>query len=223
MNFEINGKKYKVIKPNRKIEDEANKTYLSEFNRALKDGCMLAASMDSFLKEHKIWDVEKENKIAEMRSELGVIEKILTEEGGISLDEAKIKAEEAQMLRMQILNTVSYKKQYDDITVEKLADDAKFNHLVSQCTLNEDGTKAFASYEAFMNSEDEDLGGQAAYELGRVLYGDLLEFYSELPENKFLIDYGFIDKNLKPIGDNKEEIKFKPFTSEAGEPVTPMK
>ena len=220
--FKVEDKEYRIVEPGKKVRAEAQKIYMETFYNAIypkgdQKPAILNEALPKFLKEHGVWDQEKENKIEELKKEVVELEKIF-EEGGISLEQAEQKAYELRDKRLQILSISSYKSSYSDLTAENVAEDAKFNYILSQCLVDGEGKKVFESHEAFMSAEDvnEELIETAAIILSSVLNGDLMEFYKGLTENKFLLDYGFVDENLQKKG---EEKKFKPFLDKEGKPV----
>ena len=105
--------------------------------------------------------------------------------------------------RAQMRELISVKTNLDTHTAEGQADNAKFNYLVYACTLNkETQTKYFNSYEDYMERSSEEAAVLAAQNLANMIYGLEANYEHKLPENEFLINYKFVNKDLRFI--NKE-------------------
>ena len=90
------------------------------------------------------------------------------------------------------------KNNLDNNTAEGQADNAKFNYLVSCCVVYKDTNEPyFKGYEDFINKASSAVAIQGSFKLGNIIYGLSEDFEKELPENKFLTEYGFIDDNLR--------------------------
>jgi len=96
------------------------------------------------------------------------------------------------------------RSQLDNMTAEGQMENEAFNYLVSQCLVyNKDGVehKFFASYEEFLASDESNVAIEASRKLASLIY-DIGENYEKsLVENKFLLEYGFVDDDLRFIND----------------------
>lgn len=215
--FEYNGKQYKVVVPNLSVEAEAKKIYMSEYSKALKSGMIPRDRLDDKLKELGILSQEDYDKMEKIRGEIVELLKPL-KTGGIKLKEMREKAVKAQQLRLQLYGMISYRTKYDDMCAESIADDARFNFLVYSCLLEADNKRVFNSYEEWQACTDADFLSKAAAELGNILYPDRGNIFADLPENQFLVNYGFYTKDLSPV-DAPKEPDFVPFLDDEDKPV----
>jgi len=123
--------------------------------------------------------------------------------GGIRASEAKDIAIDIRKNRIQLRDLIAERNALDTNTVEGQAENARFNCLVSLCLVdNETGKPVYKNMDDYLeNSTDEEafLGAQT---LAQMMYGLDKDFEKKLPENKFLVDYGFANENLHLI--NKE-------------------
>lgn len=225
--FEYDGKQYYVEHPTPTVHAEADKMYNTTMIKIINspDGCLLKAGMDDFLKENRVWDPEKEQQISEIVIQMDEYTETL-EKGGISLKQAKQVALDLRMVRMQYYSLIAYKNQYYSLTAESHADNAKFNYLVSQCLMNDDGTKVYKSYKDYSNQAIGELPELAAEELSKIIYGISSDFIKDNPENKFLVEYGFENEDYQPLDadgniveSDESESSFSPFLNDDGEPV----
>jgi hypothetical protein len=120
--------------------------------------------------------------------------------GGIKLSEAKEVALIMKKSRDELRDLISVKTNLDTHTAEGQADNARFNYLVSACTVYSDNKKQyFSSYEEYSNNASDKVAVLAAQNLAGMLYGLDSDYEEKLPENKFLKQYKFIDDKLRFI------------------------
>jgi hypothetical protein len=191
-----------VISPSLEDQREATKVYNTAFSDALKAKAVVRAKLDDLLVEQGLWDENKQNKFTNLQNKILEGEKKLAK-GGISLKEAKATAVDMKKHREELRELIAVKTNLDTHTAEGQADNARFNYLVSACTVyNNNKKKYFSSYEEYMNKSADVVAITAAQNLAGMLYGLDADYEDKLPENKFLKDYKFVDDKLRLI--NKE-------------------
>lgn len=201
--FEIEkaGKKIvlEVKSPSLKDQREATKVYNSAFSDALKAKAVVRAKLDDLLVEQGLWDDSKQKKFTDIQASILAGEKKLAQ-GGISISEAKSTALEMKKLREELRDLISVKTNLDSHTAEGQADNARFNYLISACTVYADNKKPyFNSYEDYLDRSGEPASILAAQNLANMLYGLENDYEHKLPENKFLTDYNFVDSKLRLV------------------------
>lgn len=202
--MDIDGKKteFLVRSPSFKDQREAQKVYNQAFSDAVKSGCIVRGRLNDLLKEQGLWDDQKEMKLNNMQHQILSLEQTLAK-GGISLQRARGVALEMRKLRDDVRVLISSRTNLDNNTAEGQADNARFNYLVSCCLVYSENKKAyFASYEEYLNKSADPVAIKAAQILASRLYGLDDNYEKNLPENKFLKQYKFVDENLRFI--NKE-------------------
>lgn len=191
-----------VVSPSLEDQREATKVYNTSFSDALKAKAVVRAKLDDLLMEQGLWDEKKQNKFTELQSKVLDGERKLAK-GGISLSEAKKTALEMKKVREELRDLISVKTNLDTHTAEGQADNARFNYLVSACTVyNDTKKKYFSSYDEYINKSADVAAITAAQNLAGMLYGLDADYETKLPENKFLKDYKFVDEKLRLV--NKE-------------------
>lgn len=181
---------------------ESDKAYNQAFSDAVRSKAIVRAKIDDVLKEQGLWDNNKQTELDHLQSEIITRERKLAE-GGIRLSEAKNLATEIQELRGQIRELISVKMSLDNNTAEGQADNARFNYLVSACTVYRNSNQPyFLNMEDYLEKSASPAAIKAAQLLANMIYGLDNNYESNLPENKFLKQYKFIDEKLRLI--NKE-------------------
>lgn len=197
----VDGKEVKlcVVSPTANDRKESQKIYNTAFTDALKSGAVVRAKLDDILVEQGLWNDQKQMQFDTIQKQLTDCEAKL-ERGGIPLSAAKQVALDMRKLRAEFREIISDKTSLDTHSAEGQADSERFNYFVYACTFREDGkTRYYKSYKDYMEAGDDAVSVAAASELANLLYGLEENYEANLPENKFLQDYKFVDKNLRFI------------------------
>lgn len=200
----VDGKDVEFVVRAPSLEDqrEGTKAYNQAFSDAIKAKAIVRAKIDEILKEQGLWDDSKQNKFDILQEKILEGERTLAK-GGISLNRARSVALEVKNLRAEIRDLISVKTSLDNNTAEGQADNARFNYLVSVCTVYKDNNQAyFNSMQDYLDKSTDIIAIKAAQTLANMLYGLDNDYETNLPENKFLKDYKFVDDQLRLI--NKE-------------------
>lgn len=188
-----------VRSPSLQDQREATKIYNTAFSDALKAKAVVRAKLDDLLVEQGLWDAKKQKQFTEIQSAILDGEKKLAK-GGIGLSEAKKIAMEMKKQREELRELISVKTSLDTHTAEGQADNARFNYLVSACTVYNDNKKPyFNNYDDYLNRASEPAAILAAQNMANMLYGLDNDYENKLPENKFLVEYKFVDEKLRLV------------------------
>lgn len=188
-----------VKSPSIENQREAQKAYNQAFTDAIKSKSVVRARLDDILQEQGLWDNEKQAKFTELQKRILDGEKKLAK-GGFSLNEAKDLAIEIKNCRDQIRDLISVRTSLDTHSAEGQADNARFNYLVSVCVVyNDTKEPVFNNLENYLNRATESVALLGAQNLANMLYGLDNDYESNLPENKFLKKYKFVDDKLRLI------------------------
>ena len=188
-----------VKSPSPKNQREGQKIYNRTFSDALNSGSIVRARLDDVMEKQKLWDDNKEKDYQSIQKNILDNERILAK-GGIPLSKAKKHAIDMQELRGRLQELISERTTLDSHTAEGQADNSKFNFLVSCCVVYKDTNQPyFEGYEDYNKRAIEPAAIIGAQKLANMLYGLDDDFERNLPENKFLHKYKFIDDNLRPI------------------------
>jgi hypothetical protein len=198
---EIDNKKVELAVRSPSLQDqrEATKIYNTAFSDALKAKAVVRAKLDDLMVDQGLWDAKKQKQFTDIQSTILEGERKLAK-GGIGLSEAKKIAFEMKKQREELRELISVKTSLDTHTAEGQADNARFNYLVSVCTVYNDSKKPyFNNYDDYLNRASEPAAILAAQNMANMLYGLDNDYENKLPENKFLSDYKFVDDKLRLI------------------------
>lgn len=188
-----------VRSPSLNDQREAQKIYNQAFTDAIKSKSVVRAKLDDLLQDQGLWDAEKQSKFTELQKELLDGEKKLAK-GGFSLNEAKDLAIRMKVVRDEIRDLISVRTSLDNHSAEGQADNARFNYLVSVCVVyNDTKEPVFSNLEDYMNRSTEEVAILGAQNLANMLYGLDNDYELNLPENKFLRKYKFIDDKMRLV------------------------
>jgi hypothetical protein len=188
-----------VRTPSIQDNKEASKIYNNAFTDALKSKAVVRARLDDLLVDQGLWDDSKQQKFDTLQRQILDGEKQLAK-GGISLREAKNIALEMKKHRSDLRELIAVKTNLDTHTAEGQADNARFNYLVFACTIYTDNQqRVFTTYEDYLNKASEPLAIKAAQNVANMIYGLDNDYENNLPENKFLKSYKFVDDKLRLI------------------------
>lgn len=197
----VDGKEqtFVVRSPSVGDQKEANKAYNQAFSDAIKSKAIVRAKIDELLKEQGLWDDSKQTKLDLFQSDILSRERQLAA-GGIPLIQAKQLALEIKELRAEIRDLISVKMSLDNNTAEGQADNVRFNYLVSCCTVYQDNNQPyFRNMEDYLDKSASEVALKAAQTLANIIYGLDNNYENNLPENKFLKQYKFVDDKLRLI------------------------
>jgi hypothetical protein len=202
--------KIAVLRPKAKHLREAQLSYNRAFRDALESGALLRQKLEDHMREQGIWDDVKQKRYDEVNATILGGEKKLAK-GGISLSQAKTLALDMRMARGELRELIAERTIMDGNTAEGQADNARFNALVSECIVSVDNNnvKRFDNVEDYDTVAAEPWAIEAASQLANMLYDLDPNYDKNLPENKFLQDYKFIDKELRLVNDDEHLVDFE--------------
>lgn len=183
------------------LEDQrgAQKAYNQAFTDAIKSDSIVRAKLDDLLKEQGLWNDQKQADFDTLQKEILDAEQRIAA-GGFSLNEARDLAIKIKGKRDKIRELISVRTNLDSHTAEGQADNARFNYLVSVCVVyNDSKQKYFDNLADYLQRSTEEVALTGAQTLANMMYGLDSNYESNLPENKFLKKYKFVDKDLRYI------------------------
>jgi len=189
-----------VVRPNRKVYQEAQAVSNRTFRTTLDGGTILRSELDQYMEDRGLWDKVKQEKLKKISKELD--DNLLKlKRGGISLKDARSVAIDVRRLRVERTLLISERNQLDEFSVESQAENERFDFLVSECTLDEEGNKVFKDLDDYKERSNEDYAFKCASALGTMLYGLDENWQNELPENKFLTKYNLVNDKLQLVNE----------------------
>jgi hypothetical protein len=192
-------KSFMVRSPSLTDQREAQKVYNTAFTDAIKSNSVVRAKMDDVLEEQGLWNKDKQAKYETLQQEILDGERKLAK-GGFALSEAKKLALKMKNLRSELRDLISVRTSLDNHSAEGQADNARFNYLVSACVVYKDTEKPyFKDLADYMDRIGDPVALVGAQKLANMIYGLDNNFEKNLPENKFLLKYKFVNEELRFI------------------------
>lgn len=186
-----------VVRPTRDQQAEAQIIANKTFAKAVMNGAPVKLALEEILKKQGIWNDDKQKELDDYNEKIR--EKLIKLKGGkMKLNEGRQLAVDIRVLRMQRTELLMERNAYDEYTAENLSENAKFDYLVSVCTVKEDGSPYFESVDDYKDNTAA-VGFEAAAKLATMIHGLDEKWESELPENKFLAKYKFVDEDLRLV------------------------
>lgn len=201
---EIDGAKveFAAKRPDRRVLDKAELVKSRAFKEAAQAGAIVRAKVEDLMREQNLWDDEKQAAYETLLKALLDGELRLQKGGGAGLTKKSARALCLQMRRDRaaLRDLTAYRTELDLHTAEAHAENARFNYLVSACTVYGDtGKPYFESHDDYLSREDDPVAGPAATALGQLIYGLDDDFAKKFPENAGLIKLGAVDDKLRLI------------------------
>ena len=199
--------KLAVRKPNLEEAKELQKIFNKAYRDALDSGAFLRIKLDEIVKQQGIWNDEKEKKFKGLQKELFESELKLLKGGSAGLTKLKAKELAIRMsgIRVEMQELMSGINSQDSVTADRQAENAKFEHSIYLCTINPDtGDKFYKNLEDFNDKKSTKATEDAMRNMALLTYNLDPEYESNLPENKFLKDYGFVNEKLRLINSKGE-------------------
>tara|TARA_B100001094_G_scaffold327522_1_gene385944 strand:- start:162 stop:1046 length:885 start_codon:yes stop_codon:yes gene_type:complete len=186
-----------VRSPSLDDQREGQKAYNQAFTDAVKSNSVVRAKLDDLLESQGLWNDEKQAQFTLLQKQIADGEKRL-QKGGFSLNEAKDLAVKIKGFRDEIRDLISVRTSLDNHSAEGQADNARFNYLVSACVVyNDTKEKVFTNLADYIDRSSEPVAIEGAQILANMLYGLDNNYETNLPENKFLKKYKFVDEELR--------------------------
>tara|TARA_Y100000385_G_scaffold60759_1_gene59255 strand:+ start:10529 stop:11410 length:882 start_codon:yes stop_codon:yes gene_type:complete len=186
-----------VRSPSLDDQREGQKAYNQAFTDAVKSNSVVRAKLDDLLESQGLWNDEKQAQFTLLQKQIADGEKRL-QKGGFGLNEAKDLAVKIKGFRDEIRDLISVRTSLDNHSAEGQADNARFNYLVSACVVyNDTKEKVFTNLADYIDRSAENVAIEGAQILANMLYGLDNNYETNLPENKFLKKYKFVDEELR--------------------------
>lgn len=199
LTFKVDDQEYAVKKPSATQQQDAQVVYSQTFAKFLKAGAMLKSQLEKYIVENNIWTEQHEEEFDKRVKQIAEFEDRLNK-GGIALSEARRVAVSLRIARALLISFLSKKNELDEFTVESQAEDAKFDYLVSVCSVyNLNGEPVFSSLDDYIERKDEPVAIACANHLAMLLHNYDPDFEKKQVENKFLLEHKMCDDELRLV------------------------
>ncbi len=199
ISFKVADVNYKVRQPSLDEQNKAQMVYNKAFSNALSSGSPLRTEVADILRERGMWNDDKQAELEKLQKDI-LDKEFILHKGGIYKKEAREIAIKLKKLRDKVSTLFAPIANFDQYTCEGQAQNARFDSLVSNCTVYEDGRPVFSSLEDYKNKANDPVAI-----VGSTKFAELHYFIGEddlgagLPENQFLKENGFADDKFRLI------------------------
>ena len=191
------------VEQNKELQNVYNKTY----HDALKSKALLRAKIVDFAKTQDIWSDEKEAELKDLNRKVqtGLFKLAQGGKNGFTKKEAIDLALDIRKTKNKITNLTAPLDSITSNSAESQADNARFNHMMILCTYFNAGDNEGKQYFKDLEDMDEKLknNDQATNEAYKYMvllsFGIDKDAKSKQPENKFLIENGYLDSECRLI------------------------
>lgn len=195
-------KEYAVERPSPADDRLAQMEYNKAFKDAVDSSAFLRKALTDVLRKQGLWDDDKEKERRELLE--GIRDKeFKLHKGGMKLKEGREIAISIAKDRADLNVLMIDLVEMDSMTAEGQAEHHRFQYLLTRCVKdNVTGERVYKSVEDYLNDLDSELSSLAQEKFGELYYDLDGDYKKNLPENKFLMRYGFMNEEMRLI--NKE-------------------
>ena len=190
-------KEFAVVRPTIQLQNEATKLREKIWNETFQEGNLLRRQLDDELKKRKLWNNQLQAEYDALQLEV-IQNTMKLEKGGIKLSEARDIAIDTTKKRQQMVEMLVARSELDNHTCEGQADNTKFNFLFANCLVyNDTGERVYPNgLDEYLASSETDYAIKGATQF-YYLISDTESLDDQLPENKFLKKYKFVDNDSR--------------------------
>lgn len=189
----------KINKPTVEQLATAKSIYNRSWKTAVRDGAVLAVKLQDFIKEHELWNEERENRVQELRKNIHDADVKLAK-GGFSLEQARKLAIDMRKWRFELRELMTIETELENKTAEAQAEEDRHNYLLVACTVYSDSEEpVWKDVSEYLNPSIPELAIAASIKYATLRYGIEDNFEEKLPENVFLKKYGFVNEDLRLV------------------------
>lgn len=205
ISFEVEGVNYDVRRPKPEEDVKAQAVYNKKFSEALKNDALLRDALLDHMTKQGLWSSEIEKEIEGLRQ--------LIANDRDRIKAANMKKSEGLEISKRIrgnLDRLTYLNRHqnrlDKLTADAQAEQARFEYLVSACTVDsKTGKQVYKDLNDYLDkaskAEDE-LSYKASMNMMYLLANVDPDAEGQTEENKFLRRFGYVDEKLRYIDKN---------------------
>lgn len=200
-----------VNKPSNAQLAEVQKTFNKEFSSAVLHGdAIVRGRVQHIVDKQELWTPEHQKEYDKVQKELDdLLQKLVA--GGMKKSEGRALCFEIMDKRAELRKITAPRNSVDSNCADAQAENARFNHLVSLCTVynddsNNSGKPYFESYQQYLEQSDSKVAVKAATKLAYLMYNMDPAFEANLPENKFLRQHGMMNDELELVNADNHRV-----------------
>ncbi len=186
-----------VRRPSPRDDEEANLHGCQTMAQCVNKKLLLRAEVEQLCKDRGLWGDSQQQKSDLLVQEITQGELALRKKTGLTKAQARELAVSVQEKRAERNALRASLGQLDRETAEAQVEDARFRYLVFACTIDEQkGRRYWPAFDHFLAAQekDEEVTKKAADHLTKLLYNFDEDWWFKLPENAFLLEHKFMDR-----------------------------
>jgi len=199
-----------VVKPSNAIVGAAEAYRASVWKDCLKNGVFTKFELNRILKDRGIWNEDKEVEEKALKKSLTDMERELFvgKDGNKKkkLSEGQDLAISMRKLRNVLREHVSNKLEMEANTAEAISENARFDYYVANCTFDANFTLVYKDIDEYNSRSADATAFAAASKLGEVMWNLNGKFERNLPENRWLVQFGLVDDDLSLVNKQKKNV-----------------
>lgn len=198
-----------VRKPTNAMLSKAQMVSARVWTECARDNIMTKKELEKFMKEHDIWNEDKDQEQKKITEAINSLERKLylgDKRKRISKSEGKRIAIEMRKKRIELRDLISERMAFEQNTAEAIADNARFDFLVSCSTYKENGERVYKDLDDYTTNSDNEIAFAAATALAQMMYSVDKDFEAKLPENKFLKTFNFVNEELSLVNESGQTV-----------------
>jgi hypothetical protein len=196
-----------VKKPSNKDIQDAQMCYNSKVSELIKKSCdnkepyLSRNQLNQYLNKLGAWTPEDNKLFTQLQLDIRELEKQLML-GGKKVSEAKNMVLEMHTKRNMMMALYNKRSQFDEITIESIAEQHRFRFFMTRCVTKEDGTLVYKNIDHYIENQDAQISIDTSRELATIIYGFQANFAESLPESKWMRKFRMVDEQGRLV--NKE-------------------
>lgn len=186
------------------IRLHSQRHYAKAWNEALSNGMPLRLEIERTLEAKNLLDTDSdERKLDRLRKEIRLKTKQLksgvVDGKRIDKTQGRKLALEIRKLRKEVVEVGQSLTEMFSQSVENYAQNEQMQYFVYACTVKEDGSPYWPSYDSFKDDTDSPVYAEAVKNFITSFTGIDLDYEKELYEVRWLIAMGYMDDELRLI------------------------
>lgn len=202
-----------IKRPSSKVLSDAQRVSARVWTECVRDKIMTKQELKKFMYANDIWSASKDAEQLALTQKINDLEKKLYVKSGdhtqLKTSEGKEIAIQMRIARIELRDLIAERMSLENNTAEALADNARFDYIVSRCTYNNNGELVYKTLDDYNNNSDDEIAIAAATTLAEMLYSLDKDFEANLPENKFLVSQKLVNDDLSLVNDKGETVDTK--------------
>lgn len=196
-----------VTRPNNAVIRGADMHRTKIWNECVDKGIKTKQEILLMMKDRGVWSEAKDKEEEKITNEINRLEKVLYHGDGSGkkpkLSEGRKLAIDIRKERIKLRALIQERIALEENCAENLADNARFDYIVANCTFYANGNRVYKDLNDYNSRNADEIAFAAASKLGSMMYNLDTKFEENLPENKFLKQFGLVDEDLALIDPNE--------------------